>query len=421
MCENDPDLVSRLAKRLGVPLNFRFYLEATDMAPLSTAEMLSKKMRRMRMRELRRAQSGSTAAKFARAMTVKEALTRVVDITSLPRKSLLRVLAEYTTEPAERHKLLWYACSKGSEDYDVEMKAWNPTLLELLETFPSCHPPLERLLPAVSLLSPRYYSISNSPVLDPSHLHFAFSVVEYETVYPTTAKRKGVCTSWLERIAAGYLRSDTPFEAIQPPVVDIFISPAADFRLPDSLSDSIVMIGPGTGVAPFRGFLQHRQQLYLSHLRKSDEVAERCKGMYQGHYIEIDDEDPDELEGAYLGDSWLYFGCRSRNQDYLYREDLEGFVHEGVLSTLRVAFSRETDKKVYVQDLMREDGEELINFVLENDAYIYICGDGAAMAKDVEDTLISLLEEHGKMAKEKAVAKLREWKNYGRYVKDVWS
>mmetsp|Transcript_21026 Transcript_21026/g.58344 ORF Transcript_21026/g.58344 Transcript_21026/m.58344 type:complete len:153 (-) Transcript_21026:57-515(-) len=152
------------------------------------------------------------------------------------------------------------------------------------------------------------------------------------------------------------------------------------------------MIGPGTGVAPFRGFLQDRQAR-----------ATEAGGT------------------AALGPSWLFFGCRRREEDFLYGSELQGFTDGGVLSHLELAFSRESNEKLYVQHRMKARGAELTADLVADNSFVMVCGDGANMAKDVNQCLVELLVEHAGMSASAATEKLAEMTKQRRYVRDIWS
>uniref|UniRef100_A0A7R9VNR2 FAD-binding FR-type domain-containing protein n=1 Tax=Chlamydomonas euryale TaxID=1486919 RepID=A0A7R9VNR2_9CHLO len=227
-----------------------------------------------------------------------------------------------------------------------------PSLADLLDRFGSCKPPLDALLDALPPLMPRLYSVTTSPAAYPAQLQVALSVVSFKTRYGT---RLGVATTWLDRLVAPLL-SGGKARAIQIP---IYLKKADVFKPPTDLSKPVIMVGPGTGVAPFRGFLQRRAAM----------LAVKC---------------PDGLPDGQLpdgvGPAWLYFGCRKPDEDYLYRSDLEGFANDRTLTKLSTAFSRLQDEKVYVQHLMRADCKSLGSMIC-NGGYIFVCGDGAHMVK----------------------------------------
>eukprot|EP00850_Spirogloea_muscicola_P006810 SM000033S12331 [mRNA] locus=s33:236976:240911:+ [translate_table: standard] len=395
---NDPQLVAALLDRLSAPGDRLFRVEAE------------------------RGNSGEAALGHLHCpCTLREALRARVDVTAAPKKGLLRVLAEYCADDVERRRLL-FLCSRGGRDaYKAEMMEARPSLLDLLQAAPSCRPDLGHLLESLPPLVARLYSITNSRAVDAHLIEIAFSVVRMETA-PGRIFR-GVCTNWLERELALGASGE---RAREMPVlkIPVFVRGGGSFSPPQNLESPLVMIGPGTGVAPFRGFLQER----------------RCVLATDGAYLQAascnaqDERDgasavPDDVGGRVahsanagtVGESWLFFGCRRPEEDFLYRDELEGFVADGTLSQLVVAYSRTTDKKVYVQHRMLELGASLCKLLLNPLTFIFICGDGADMAKGVHAALVSVLATHGKMKEPMAIAHLAAMMKEHRYVRDIWS
>ena len=236
------------------------------------------------------------------------------------------------------------------------------------------------------------YSISSSPLQLPTALQVAFTVVKYPT---PAGLRKGVATTWLQQQCQQILAGQVllPEERVRLPIYlrrgGSFAVPKLETGLPN-LAAPMLMVGPGTGVAPFRGFLQQRQQELKSH-----------KGQ--------------------AGTTCLYFGCRHRDQDYLYRQDLKQLQKSGVLDKLHVAFSRAQEEKVYVQHLMQRNSKEVYGLLQHPDVHVYICGDGSSMAKDVHSALVGVLQSHGNMTANEANAHLATLTKQHRYIRDIWS
>ena len=309
------------------------------------------------------------------------------------RKSLLRLLGEYCSSDKDKQRLLHLSSIGGRQDYNTDIKAAQPSLLNLFQQFPSCHPPLAGLLDCLPPLAPRMYSVSCSPLQSPNAVQVAFSVVKYDTPAGT---RRGVATNWLQQLCKPLLKKgDETAEAdIRVPV---YLRKGGSFGLPvhadsglPNLAAPLLMIGPGTGVAPFRGFLQQRH-----HLTKHQDGA--------------------------VAPASLYFGCRQKAEDYLYQDDLKGFAADGTLSKLRVAFSRAQSSKVYVQDLLKQDADFVCELLQHPAAYVYVCGDGVSMAKEVQSTLVGILESAGGMSNADASAYLTAMTKQERYVRDIWS
>mmetsp|Transcript_12453 Transcript_12453/g.23638 ORF Transcript_12453/g.23638 Transcript_12453/m.23638 type:complete len:1001 (-) Transcript_12453:321-3323(-) len=318
--------------------------------------------------------------------SVRDILMHCLDITQPAKKTLLRTLGEYTTHKVEQHSLLHLSSRAGKPAYDEQIKDGQPSLLDLLQKFPSCNPPFEVLLDSLPPLNPRYYSLTCAPEEFPNHAHVAFSVVNYKTEAGYT--RKGVATNWLDRVAGPEVNLKSSKSHAQLPV---FLKKGGPFHPPaDVAAAHMIMVGPGTGVAPFRGFLQARR------------AAIRAN------------------PGAAIGEAWLFFGCRTPDEDFLYKEEFEEMAKEGTLTKLETAFSRVSDKKVYVQHRMVEHGAKLCELIKAG-AYFYVCGDGGQMAKDVNHTLVSILEQHSGMKAKDVSSMIRTMITEQKYVRDIWS
>ncbi|PRY11818.1 bifunctional nitrate reductase/sulfite reductase flavoprotein subunit alpha [Kineococcus rhizosphaerae] len=214
-------------------------------------------------------------------------------------------------------------------------------------------------------LRPRQYSISSAPEAHPDEVQLTVSTVRFGDPV-----RGGVCSTFLADRAEGR-------------DVRVFVQPSPAFRPPAEASVPMVMIGPGTGIAPFRAFLQHRR-----------------------------------AHGA-TGRNWLFFGERNSATDWYYREEFEAWREDGFLTRLSLAFSRDQPEKVYVQDRVRRHGEELWRWIADG-AHVYVCGDAARMAKDVDAALRDVVARHGGMDADDAAAFVQEMARGKRYVRDVY-
>jgi cytochrome P450/NADPH-cytochrome P450 reductase len=286
------------------------------------------------------------------------------------------MLAAHTRCPKTKPKLDALAApAKGDEDlYRSEVFLKRKSILDLLEEFPACELPFEAFLEMVPWLSPRYYSISSSPKAAPGRCSITVGVVDGPAL-SGKGQYHGVCSSYLNDAAVG--------STIQAVVKE----PSANFRLPDEASTPIIMVGPGTGLAPFRAFLQERRALKES--------------------------------GADLGPAMLFFGCRDPEQDFIYADDLKAAEADGLVE-LHTAFSRSGPERVYVQDLVRKQGNRVWELI-EAGAVIYICGDGAAMEPDVKRAIAALYAEENEVTLEVADAWIDTMAKEGRYVLDVWA
>lgn len=408
--------------------------------------------------------------------TLREVFTYCVDITSPPRKGMLRMLASKCQRGlpsfvADRTRL-YHLCSRGgSEDYMRDIMLGKPGLQQILDAFPSCQPPPCHLLDLLPPLQPRYYSIASSPSEHPTTIHAAFTVVDVHLPGTFARQHKGLATNWLERLCqtAGLLEEDdqallqldvdeqareADLLAVGGCIVDqgrpslpIFVRKTAHFTLPSDTSKPVIMVGPGTGVAPFRGFLQHR---------RSQQQAITSGGCRMGWWrgLEVDEQDeqnlsygsnggsrwsPEEAGGRYmmegeedeeegaqeLGSALLFFGCRRADHDFLYKDDFEMFVDEGVLTELHTAFSRDPShpagsEKMYVQVRMKEQAASIARTLLYDKGYLFVCGDGSTMAKGVQKTVTDIIAKYGCMSTLQAHEYVQSLLKQGRYVQDIW-
>lgn len=306
-----------------------------------------------------------------RPVSLYELLSHSVEVQEPASRAQLRELASYTTCPPHKREL---EAMTEEVAYKEQILLKRITMLDLLEKYEACEIPFERFLEILPALKPRYYSISSSPRVNPGIAAITVGVVK-DSAWSGLGEYRGV--------ASNYLAERKPGEDI----IMFIRTPESGFGLPEDPETPIIMIGPGTGVAPFRGFLQTRKAM-------------------------MD-------EGKKLGKAHLYFGCRN-HCDYIYREELEQYEKEGVV-TLHTAFSRtEGTPKTYVQDLLMQNATEMID-ILSHEGMLYVCGDGSKMAPDVERAL----EDAYQLANGKTAEEAKEWMNQlqkeGRYAKDVWS
>ncbi|MGD6974565.1 bifunctional cytochrome P450/NADPH--P450 reductase [Bacillus altitudinis] len=301
---------------------------------------------------------------------IGELLASHVELQEPATRTQLRELAKYTVCPPHRIELEQMA----GETYQEAVLKKRVTMLDLLEQYEACELPFDHFLALLPGLKPRYYSISSSPKVDEKRLSITVAVVKGKS-WSGRGEYAGVASNYLCELQEG-------------DEVACFLHEAqAGFELPPSPEIPMIMIGPGTGIAPFRGFIQARE-------------------VWQN-------------EGKPLGEAHLYFGCRHPHEDDLYYDEMKLAEQKGVV-TIHRAYSRYEEQKVYVQHFIKNDGAKLIE-LLDKGAYLYICGDGKVMAPDVEATLIELYQTEKQCAKETAEQWLTSLANDNRYVKDVWS
>jgi sulfite reductase (NADPH) flavoprotein alpha-component len=243
---------------------------------------------------------------------------------------------------------------------------WGRELIDLFLEFPQSGMSAQDFVGLLRPMPPRLYSISSSLSAHSEEVHLTVAVVRYEG---NGRKRKGVCSSYLAERVGQY--------------IPCYLHPNKNYKLPEDSSTPIIMVGPGTGIAPFRAFIEDRKST-----------------------------------GA-TGKNWLFFGDRSQKTDYLYGDEWESYQKDGILNELDLAWSRDQAEKVYVQHKMLEKGSQLWNW-LNDGAVFYVCGDASRMAKDVDQALRTIAQEEGSMSEEDAGAWVKALQKERRYLKDVY-
>jgi len=255
-------------------------------------------------------------------------------------------------------------------DRGAELKAWlhGRDVLDVLALCPAGSLTPAEFTAALKKLQPRLYSIASSLKVVPNEVHLTVAQVRYQS---HGRARSGVCSTFL----ADRLELDVP--------VQVYIQPSHGFRLPEDPAKPVIMVGPGTGVAPFRAFLQERQAM------------------------------------GGTGRNWLFFGEQSRAQSYFYKDEWKCLIRAGTLHRMDTAFSRDQEQKIYVQHRMTENGEELYRW-LEDGAHFYVCGDATRMAKDVDSALHQVIQTHGGKSADQAAAYVAAMRQAKRYARDVY-
>ncbi len=288
----------------------------------------------------------------------------LIDGVSLsPAPDMLFQLISYLTGGDRRKKAKALA-----EGRDPDGDAATLDVLAALQKFQGVRPDPEAFIEALDPLQPRVYSISSSLKANPGRVSLTVDAVRYKIAERV---RLGVCSTFLSgRVGAG-------------DKLKVYVQKAQHFALPADPAKPIIMIGPGTGVAPFRAFLQERQATQAS------------------------------------GPNWLFFGHQRSNCDFFYEEEFRKMRASGLLTRLTLAWSRDGEEKIYVQHRMRETGRDLWAWIKEG-AHIYVCGDALRMAKDVDNALLAIVTEHGKHSPQDAARFITDLKNNGRYQADVY-
>ena len=294
--------------------------------------------------------------------TLREALLRDYSITQ-PTPKFLRAITARANSSTLLKDLLH---SERREDLDRYL--WGMEVIDFLNEHPSAKFTPQEFVGLLTKLQPRLYSVASSLKACPDQVHFIVDVVRYES---HGRVRKGVCSSFLAERA-----DDVP--------VPVFPSVAKHFHLPEDPDTPIIMVGPGTGVAPFRAYLQEREAI-----------------------------------GA-KGKNWLFFGSQHEKCDFAYGDEFEVFRKEGVLTRLDCAWSRDQPEKIYVQHGMKENAAEIWKWLDGEGAHFFVCGDARRMAKDVDATLRRIVQEQGGKNTGEANEYVEKLKSDKRYKRDVY-
>ncbi len=306
-----------------------------------------------------------TIPKDPAPIAIREAWAKRVALNG-PTYKFVQLLHDRATAADQKEAL----AARLAEADPEKKKAWleQREFVDLFAEFPSARPSAQEVVELQRKLMPRLYSISSAPSRYPDEIHLTVAVVRYET---NGRPREGVCSSYLADRAR-----------MEQPDLPIFVA-ESHFGLPADDNVPVIMVGPGTGVAPFRSFVMDRA-----------------------------------TRGA-KGPNWLFFGDQRKEHDFLYADEWAAYLASGALTRLDTAFSRDQAAKVYVQDRMREQATELWKW-LQQGAYFYVCGDAKRMAKDVDAALHALVAAQGGMTPEAAGEWVKQLKKDGRYQRDVY-
>jgi sulfite reductase (NADPH) flavoprotein alpha-component len=294
--------------------------------------------------------------------TLREALLRDYGITQ-PTPKFLKAI----TERANSSTLLKHLLQPKRKE-DLDRYLWGMEVIDFLSEHPSAKFSPQEFVGLLTKLQPRLYSVASSLKVYPEQVHFIVDVIRYES---HGRVRKGVASSFLAERA-----NDVP--------VPVYPSVAKHFHLPENPDTPIIMVGPGTGVAPFRAYLQERKALGVK------------------------------------GRNWLFFGSQHEKCDFAYGEEFAGFKKEGILTRLDCAWSRDQPEKIYVQHRMLENAGEIWKWLDGEGAHFFVCGDARRMAKDVDAALRKIVKEHGGKSIDQANEYVEKLKSDKRYKRDVY-
>ena len=293
---------------------------------------------------------------------LREALLRAYSITQ-PTPKFLKAIAERASAAPLLKELL-----DPKRKHDLDTYLWGMEVIDFLSEHPSVKFRAEEFVGLLTKLQPRLYSVASSLRAFPEQVHFIVDVIRYES---HGRLRKGICSTFLAERA-----NDVP--------VPVYPSSAKHFHLPEDPDTPIIMVGPGTGIAPFRAYLQERQAL-----------------------------------GA-RGKNWLFFGAQREKCDYAYKEDFEQFLRDGILTRIDCAWSRDQAHKIYVQHRLLENASEIWKWIDGEGAQFFVCGDARRMAKDVDAALRRIVQEQGGKSAEASSEYVEKLKNEKRYKRDVY-
>lgn len=298
-------------------------------------------------------------------VSLREALTAHLSLAG-PTRRIVETLAARTTDENERAQLAALLAADAKEALEIFLA--QREYIDLLEEFPGARLAPQEFVDHLRRLMPRLYSIASSPRVFPNQVHLTVAPVRYESNF---RRRYGVCSTFLsDRVT----RRKTP--------VPVFVA-SSHFGPPEDLTRDAIMIGPGTGIAPFRAFVQ------------------------------------DRVAAGATGRNWLFFGDQHAATDYLYGDEWKRLLAEGKMARIDLAFSRDQAKKVYVQDRMREAAAELWTWI-KGGAHFYVCGDAHRMAKDVDVALHEIVAQQGGMDAAAAADYVKQMKKDQRYQRDVY-
>lgn len=363
---NDDQTVEALSSWLGYDLNMSFELDPNAAKSGGPPKLI-----------------------FPTPCTVRDALTNFCDLNAPPARKFLKALAAYATGEEQQRLLLWSSSTpEGHAAYKQHIVEPKRSLAAVLRYFKGLDLPLGAFLQLCPRIVERLYTIASSPAAHPNRIHIAVSIVAEEV--PGGGMFRGLCSTFLDNRRTPDRSGPRPSRGAERkpwPSVRVFVRPST-FKAPQDTSLPIIMVGPGTGIAPMMAMLQERQAILN--------------------------------QGGTLGPAILFFGCCNRDVDFIYRDELQAFVDSGALTKLHLAFSREQAKKVYVQHRLMEQSKALWQLVSRCRAHIYVCG-GISMGSSVAQTFEQMAQDEGGLSTQAAKSLVADLKSNGRYIQELWS
>lgn len=318
---------------------------------------------------------GRKKAAFEHDITVRQIFTELLDVFGRPSRRFYETLLRFATDIKEKEALKHLLSAEGKEEMK-KLAAETVTYSDILQKYPSAHPSLEHIIDLIGIIKPRLYTIASAQKMYATMLHLMIVVVDWKT--PSGKLRFGTST--------GYVRRMIP--AADKVVRFACAVKAGTFVLPESDQTPMVMAGLGTGLAPFRAFVQHRAML--------------------------------KRQGKPAGPLVMYYGCRYRKKDYIYADEWEAYEKEGVLTALRLAFSRDQARKVYIQHKISEDPKLIWEHLFVKSGYFYLCGQAGQMPIDIKNAILGAMKSEGHMSAEEAEKAFQALQIAGRYNLEVY-
>jgi len=318
------------------------------------------------------AKLSSAAEMFGDSISLRDLAKYFLDLNGMPRRGYFEMMAKFSKTEMERDRCLLFASPEGEEDYEAYARRERRAYWETLQDLPASVPSLQYLIEMIPVMKPREYSISSAPSVHGDEIHITVASVQYVT--RTKRERYGTATTWLSSLSPG----DS---------VPVWVKKGS-LNLAKAMSSPIVIVSPGTGLAPFRSFLLERRE------KIARGEAEKAPAM-------------------------LFFGCRWEKVDYLYRDELEGLLEDGTLSGLSVAFSRDNPdgKKEYVQDKIKEVKSDVAQTLLQDGSFFALAGSSGRMPRDVRAAVEEAVDESGREGK----AFIADLIRHNRYLLETWS
>eukprot|EP00915_Cephaloidophora_sp_WS-2016_P009509 GHVH01013595.1.p1 GENE.GHVH01013595.1~~GHVH01013595.1.p1 ORF type:complete len:1813 (+),score=257.55 GHVH01013595.1:123-5561(+) len=319
---------------------------------------------------------------FKKPISVEQLFVECIDILGKPNRGFYEMLYKHVTDPEEKARAKTLLSAENKSEMSKWSDAWGKSLtyFTAMQMFPSCKPSLAQMIDLISLTKPRYYSIASSQkYVGPTNLHLCVGVVDWTD--SDGVRHIGECTGMFSRYGE-VMRSTAGPKSVCASIK------ATAFHLPDTEEKPVIVAGMGTGLAPFRAFIQHKAWL--------------------------------RREGKPCGPLTVYFGCRYKAKDYLYGEEMEKYLEDGVITELRCAFSRDTKEKFYIQHHIDRDTDLFYTRFHQEGGYFYLCGSAAQVPIDMRKSITAVMIKHENMTAEEAKEYIDDMIVKGRYNVEAW-